>query len=64
MFSISLSSCEDNEHTKKMNKFVSELNDLFGFMTSEENASLADAEIRVSDTFRSLEQHAFRGVSL
>ena len=56
MFSISLNSCEDNEHIKKMNKFVSELNDLFGYMTSEENASLADAEIRVSDTFRSLEQ--------
>ncbi|MDE0313591.1 MAG: hypothetical protein OXM61_01700 [Candidatus Poribacteria bacterium] len=56
MFSISLNSCKDNEQTKKMNKFVAELNDLLGYLTSEENASLADAEIRVSDTFRSLAQ--------
>ena len=65
MYSISLNSCEDNEQTKNLNKFVTELNDLLGYIASEENGSLEDAEVRVSETFRSLARaNAFRGVCL
>jgi hypothetical protein len=56
MISITLNSCEDNEQTKRLNEFAAEVNDLLGYITSEENASLEDAEVRVSETFRSLEQ--------
>ena len=56
MSNISFNICESNENSEKINKFVAEVNDLLDYMTSEEIISLEDAEVRVSETFRSLEQ--------
>ena len=56
MSNISFNICESNENSEKINKFVAEVNDLLDYLTSEEIISLEDAEVRVSETFRSLEQ--------
>ncbi len=56
MSSISLSVCDSNDCKDPFRKFVKEINDLYGEIDSDERLSLHDVEVRVSETFRSLEQ--------
>ena len=56
MFTISFNNCDSNKNSEQLNKFVAEVNDLLVYVASEEIVSLEDAEVHVSQTFRSLAQ--------